>query len=100
MTESRDWKTWFAKYDDPTSPLRSRLVVVREGIRRALDEAAPGPVRILYLCAGEGRDVVPVVAEHPRRADVTARLIEFDPEIADVARDAVAAAGLADTLEV
>ncbi|MFL6116217.1 MAG: class I SAM-dependent methyltransferase family protein [Catenulispora sp.] len=100
MTELRDWKPWFAAYDDPTSSLASRLAVVRAGIRRTLDEAAPGPIRVLYLCAGQGRDLIPVVAEHPRRADVTARLVEFDPDIADVARRAAAAAGLADAVEV
>jgi hypothetical protein len=100
MAGLRDWKPWFAAYDDPSSPLASRLAVVRDGIGRALDAAAPGPVRILYLCAGEGRDVVPVVAAHPRRADVTARLVEFDPEIADVARRAAADAGLADSFEI
>ncbi|NUR60771.1 MAG: class I SAM-dependent methyltransferase [Catenulispora sp.] len=94
--ELRDWKPWFAAYDDPESPLAGRLAVVRDGITRALDEAAAGPIRILSLCAGEGRDVIPVVAAHPRRADVTARLIEFDPEIADVARNAAAEAGLTD----
>ena len=100
MTELRDWKPWFAAYDDPTSALASRLAVVRDGVRRALDEAAPGPVRVLSLCAGEGRDLIPVVASHPRRADVTARLVEFDPAIAEVARRAASAAGLADTVQV
>ncbi|NUR24595.1 MAG: SAM-dependent methyltransferase [Catenulispora sp.] len=100
MAELRDWKQWFAAYDDPGSPLASRLAVVREGIKRALDTARPGPVKILYLCAGEGRDVVPVVAAHARRDDVTARLVEFDPEIADVARRAAAEAGLAGAFDV
>ncbi|MBW8805344.1 MAG: SAM-dependent methyltransferase [Catenulisporales bacterium] len=100
MTELRDWKPWFAAYDDPTSALASRLAVVRDGIRRALDEAAPGPIRVLYPCAGEGRDLVPIVASHPRRADVTARLVEFDPDIADVARHAASVAGLSDAVRV
>ena len=98
--EARDWKPWFAAYDDPESPLVKRLAVVRQGIRRALDEAPAGVIRVLYLCAGQGRDLVPVLAGHPRRADVRARLIEFDPEIAQVARDAVTAAGLDAAVEV
>lgn len=92
--ELRDWKTWFAAYDDPESPLVKRLAVVQQGIRRALDEAPAGTINVLSLCAGEGRDLIPVLAGHPRRADVRARLIEFDPVIAQVARDAAAAAGL------
>ncbi|MEY9934236.1 hypothetical protein ABH926_008901 [Catenulispora sp. GP43] len=90
----RDWKTWFAAYDDPESPLVKRLAVVQDGIRRALDEAPAGTISVLSLCAGEGRDLIPVLAGHPRRADVRARLIEFDPVIAQVARDAAAVAGL------
>jgi len=96
----RDWKTWFASYDEPDSPLVQRLAVVQEGIRRALDEAPAGSIKILSLCAGEGRDLIPVLAEHPRRADVRARLIEFDPVIARVARDAVTAADLDGTVDV
>lgn len=98
--ELRDWKPWFAAYDDPDSPLVQRLAVVRRGIRRALDEAPAGGIKVLSLCAGEGRDLIPVLAGHPRRADVRARLIEFDPVIAQVARDSAAAAGLDGTVEV
>lgn len=96
----RDWKPWFAAYDDPDSPLSQRLTVVRQGIQRALDETPAGIVKVLSLCAGEGRDLIPVLAEHPRRADVRARLIEFDPAIAQVARDSASAAGLDATVEV
>lgn len=113
--ELRDWKPWFAAYDDPDSPLSQRLAVVRQGIRRALDEApggasgetpgetsgsATGTIRVLSLCAGEGRDLIPVLASHPRRRGVRARLIEFDPAIAQVARDSVSAADLDAGVEV
>jgi hypothetical protein len=98
--EVRDWKDWFAGYDDPGSWLPHRLAVVKRGIRQSLDEAPTGTVNVLYLCAGQGRDLIPVLAEHPRRADVRARLIEFDPAIAQVARDAVTAAGLAGAVDV
>jgi hypothetical protein len=97
---ARDWRTWHAGYDEPGSPLSIRLEVVRERIRIALDEAPPGVVRVLSLCAGEGRDLIPVLAAHPRRADVTARLVEFEPGIADIARASVRAAGLDDAVEV
>ena len=46
------------------------------------------------MCAGQGRDVIPVLATHPRSADVTAVLLEIDPENVAVARDAVTSAGL------
>ncbi|MEY9862215.1 hypothetical protein ABH935_007860 [Catenulispora sp. GAS73] len=96
----RDWKPWFAEYDNQDSSMAQRLVVVQRGIRRALDEAPAGSIKILSLCAGEGRDLIPVLAEHPRRGDVHARLIEFDPVTARVARDAATAAGLDGAVDV
>ena len=45
-------------------------------IKQALDEAPAGPLRVISLCAGQGRDLIEVLAEHPRRGDVRARLVE------------------------
>ncbi|WP_344669020.1 class I SAM-dependent methyltransferase family protein [Catenulispora yoronensis] len=100
MAELRDWTQWFAAYDDPSSALASRLLVVNDGIVRALNEAPPGAIRILYLCAGQGRDILPVVAAHPRRTDVVARLVEVDPAIADVARGTAANLGLTESIDI
>jgi hypothetical protein len=52
------------------------------------------PIRLLSLCAGEGRDVIGVLPTHPRRNDVTARLVELDADIAAVARSTAEAASL------
>ncbi|MYW63041.1 SAM-dependent methyltransferase [Streptomyces sp. SID8379] len=89
-----DWHAWHTAYDDPRSRLARRLVAVRERIREALDDCPPGPVRALSICAGQGVDLLGVLAEHPRRGDVTARLVELDPRNADAARAAAAAADL------
>jgi hypothetical protein len=70
------------------------LRVVRERIGIALDGSAPGPVRVASLCAGQGRDLLGVLADHPRRADVRALLVELDPENTAVARETARAAGL------
>jgi hypothetical protein len=51
-------------------------------------------VRAISLCAGQGRDLIGVLATHPRRDDVTARLVELDPRNAAVARWLAAEAGL------
>ena len=93
MTQA-NWHTWHDAYDDPDSWQSRRLVTVRERIRNALDEAPPGPLTVLAMVAGQGRDVIPEVAAHPRRDDVTARLVELNPENTDAARAAVRAAGL------
>jgi hypothetical protein len=92
--EAMDWKRWHDKYDDPGSPFARRLATVRDRIGDALDEAAPGPLRAISLCAGQGRDLIPVLAEHPRGRDVHARLVELDPGNADLARQLAADAGL------
>jgi hypothetical protein len=89
-----DWSAWHRDYDDPDSALAQRLAAVQGQIQAALEVAPPGPLHAISLCAGQGRDLIGVLARHPRRADVVARLVELDPRIADVARRAAQAAGL------
>jgi hypothetical protein len=38
------------------------------------------------MCAGQGRDVIGVLADHPRKRDVTARLVELDADLVRVAQ--------------
>jgi hypothetical protein len=82
--------------DDPTSALSRRLNAVQEALRGELDHCAPGPIRIISLCAGQGRDLIEVLSGHPRRADVRARLVEIDPRNVTVARTNAEAADLVD----
>jgi Putative methyltransferase len=90
----RDWYTWHHDYDDPATALARRLAAVQEQIGLALDAAPPGPLAAISLCAGQGRDLLGVLAGHPRRPDVRARLVELDPRNAEAARQAARAAGL------
>ncbi|HEU5032123.1 MAG TPA: SAM-dependent methyltransferase [Spirillospora sp.] len=94
-----DWAAWHNAYDDPESNLSRRLATVQDRIREVLDESPPGAFRMVSLCAGEGRDLLGVLADHPRRGDVTARLVELDEGLAASARAAAASAGL-DGVEV
>jgi hypothetical protein len=89
-----DWHTWHDAYDDPDSWQSRRLVTVRQRIRRVLDGAPPGPLTALVMVAGQGRDLIPELATHPRRDDVTARLVELDARNAEMARSAAREAGL------
>jgi hypothetical protein len=91
---TRDWADWHAAYDDPGSGLARRLTAVRARVTGLLDDAPPGPVRVVSMCAGQGRDLIGALADHPRRADVRARLVELDPRNVAAARAAAAAAGL------
>jgi hypothetical protein len=90
----QDWVAWHRAYDDPESSLSVRLERVRRHIARALDQAPPGPVQLISLCAGQGRDVLGVLPDHPRRDDVSALLIEADAQNADLAVQGAARAGL------
>jgi hypothetical protein len=94
VVDSRDWYDWHADYDRPGSGLALRLSWVQDQIRVALDAARPGALRVISLCAGQGRDLLGVLATHPRRSDVTARLVELDPRNTEVARGLAASAGL------
>jgi len=95
-----DWQAWHAQYDDPASRLSRRLAVVQRFFGQALDRRPAGPIRLLSLCAGEGRDVIGVLRDHPRRDDVQGVLVEADPVLAGRAGEAIAAAGLEGQLSV
>jgi hypothetical protein len=93
-TGGRDWHAWHALYDtDPN--LQRRLAVVQSRIRDALDAQPPGPITIVSMCGGEGRDLIGAVAGHQRAADVQARIVELDARLAETARARAAEAGLA-----
>ncbi|SEM50167.1 class I SAM-dependent methyltransferase family protein [Streptacidiphilus jiangxiensis] len=89
-----DWSAWHEQYDVADSTLARRLRAVQEHVRQALDGAPAGELNVVSLCAGEGRDLLEVLADHPRRDDVRALLVELDPRNAAVARRAAASAGL------
>jgi hypothetical protein len=90
----KDWVAWHAAYDDPESPLSTRLRTVRGHLSGALDAVPPGPVRLVSLCAGQGHDVLGVLPGHPRRPDVSAVLVEANPQNAALARRGAERAGL------
>jgi predicted RNA methylase len=94
-----DWHAWHDDYDRPGTSLARRLQAVQLQIRTVLESARPGPLRVISLCAGQGRDLLGVLADHPRRDDVRARLVELDPRIAAVAETRARAAGL-DRVEI
>jgi hypothetical protein len=90
---TREWREWHSRYDRE-SMLARRLAVVRRLLRESLDRAPPGRLRLLSLCAGDGRDVLGALHGHARAADVRGRLVELDPQLAEVARREAARLGL------
>jgi hypothetical protein len=99
-TADAHWVRWHRSYEDPDSPLSARLRLVQAGVRRVLYDHLPGPIRVASMCAGQGRDVIDVVASHARRADVRAVLVELDPGLVEFACARAAAVGLGDLIEV
>ncbi len=93
MTQTH-WQAWHEPYDVPGSYLQRRLAIVQQRLSSILDEARLGPISIVSMCAGEGRDVIGVLEQHPRRSGVRARLVELDPGNAAKARVAVQSAGM------
>lgn len=88
MTELTDWHAWHDRYVDPDSSLSRRLAVVRRRIDEALSRG--GVETVLSLCAGDGRDVIPVLATRAvgERPQVT--LVELDRVLAESARQRAA----------
>jgi hypothetical protein len=89
-----DWLEWHRPYDDPQSPLSRRLRAVQARISQALDSAPDGPIEIISMCAGQGRDLIGVLDGHPRRHDVHAVLVEADHRNAVIAAGSAERAGL------
>ncbi|MFJ5308401.1 methyltransferase domain-containing protein [Streptomyces sp. NPDC088350] len=89
-----DWHEWHDAYDSPDTYLSRRLAMVQERVRYALDTAPPGPLTAISICAGQGRDLIGVLAGHPRGAEVRARLVELDERNVAHATQAARAAGL------
>jgi hypothetical protein len=61
-----DWQSWHEEYDDPGSRLSRRLAVVQRRLTEILDTVTGTDLRLVSLCGGEARDVIPVLAAHPR----------------------------------
>jgi hypothetical protein len=97
------WVRWHESYEDPASPLSVRLRIVQSMVWDFLDgvpDDHPGPIRIVSICAGQGRDVIDVVSSHPRGGEVSALLVELDPSLVAFARERAARAGVADQVRI
>jgi hypothetical protein len=80
----KDWIAWHVAYDEDT-PLFHRLGAVQGRISEALLERPAGPISVISSCAGQGRDLLGALVDHPRAGDVHGRLVELDHELAATA---------------
>lgn len=89
----RDYEKWLTRYDDSESPLSWRLALVQRWLRAELDRR-DGPVAVVSACAGDGRDIIDVLADRHDADRVSVVLLEAHPGIADRARARAAQSGL------
>ena len=92
---STDWQAWHAPYADPDSDLSRRRRSVQRQITQWLDERDDDRLRVVSACAGDGRDLLEVLAARPDRERVTATLLELDEGLARAAEKYAAAHDLA-----
>lgn len=81
-----DWIEWHEQYESADSPLVERLAVIQAHITATLDASDGHDLNVISMCAGDGRDLLTVLASHPAGRKVTARLVEADPALAEAAR--------------
>ncbi|MBD2435390.1 class I SAM-dependent methyltransferase family protein [Nostoc sp. FACHB-110] len=94
----KDWYEWHDLYK--TEPrLQQRLEIVREFITYSLNSSPDGAIRIVSLCAGDGRDLLGTLENHPRAKDVSARLVELNPQLVERGRATIESLGLAQQIE-
>src|SRR5262249_55902724 len=73
-----DWASWHESYEDPNSELVKRQNAVRAQVAHVIEACPAGPVTVVSICAGQGREVIGALATHRRRADVRGRLVELN----------------------
>lgn len=91
---TNEWVEWHRGYLGNDTLLTRRLRRVKERIRDSLNRLPPGRIRVVSMCTGDGRDLLGVLADHSRRNDVRARLVDITPELVDAGRRKVARARL------
>ncbi len=68
--------------------------MLQRHIRAVLDRAPAGRITVISVCSGQGHDLLGVLADHPRRQDVVARLVELDTTNVEIARSTARRLGL------
>lgn len=91
---TKDWHQWHAPYADSESPLSRRLRLIQQHIGSWLDERSDPSLTVLSLCAGQGHDLVEVLAGRPDAARVRSHLVEYDERNVAVAQARIRTAGI------
>ena len=89
-----EWSDWHDAYQDESSELVGRMMTCRSHVTAVVDAAPPGPITVVSICGGQGRELIGALEDHPRKRDVRGRLVELDPGNTEFASQWAAAAGL------
>jgi hypothetical protein len=93
-----EWVKWHENYKASPS-LKARLLIVREHLSRCFDSQPPGVIQVLSICAGDARDLIGLLATHPRKMDIKAYLIEDNAELVENGRKVIVEAGFEEQLQ-
>jgi hypothetical protein len=96
--DAPDWLAWHSPYLDPSSSLSRRLGIIQEHITDWLNQRPGVPLTAVSICAGQGHDLIGVLAHRADAHRVHATLLEYDERNVAAARAAAETAGLADVL--
>ncbi|RLK24475.1 putative methyltransferase [Micromonospora sp. M71_S20] len=94
MTVRTDWQAWHEPYADANSPLSRRLRLVQQHIASWLDERSEERLTVVSACAGQGHDLIGVLAARPDARRLRVTLLEYDAGNVATARAAADRAGL------
>lgn len=94
----KDWWSWHEPYRDPASPLSRRLRLVQGHIDAWLDDRPGADLTAVSACAGQGHDLLGVLATRRDARRVRATLIENEQRNVDQACAARDRAGLTDVV--
>ncbi len=94
MTTKKDWAEWHKNYNDSDSDLAKRLTSVQQEINNSLPDNLVNTYQVIDMCAGDGRDLIPVLAAYRHKRLVQALLVEIDQHLMNEARQAAEKANL------
>jgi hypothetical protein len=89
-----EWNDWHDAYQDESSELVGRMMTCRRHVAAVVSEAPEGPVTVVSICGGQGRELIGALEDHPRKGDVRGRMVELDPDNTAFASRWAAEAGL------
>ncbi len=90
MAVTKDWQAWHEPYADATSPLSRRLQLVQRHIGLWLEDRQGETLTAVSTCAGQGHDLLGVLATRADADRVRATLLEVDERNVAAAQAAAA----------